>query len=223
MLYISHTPLSGEQSSPDGYDIDTSIFPYSGEEVNTAEIFLRIDGGSWQNYEMQYLGSNQYNYTIPSKPTGTSVDYYIHAEDDSKRSEYHPYIGVSMAHSFICHFENEPPGKPEISGPANGVPETEYEYEFTAIDPDGDDIKFFIDWADDETEFTDFIASGANLVVNHSWAEKGFFEITVRAIDEHGYEGPEETFRLTIPKNARNFFQFFSSIQYFIKIFYPIL
>lgn len=223
ILYIKHTPLSGEQSSPDGYEIEASIYPYSGEDVNTAEIFIRIDGGSWQNYDMGFIGSNQYKYNLSSQPTGTIIDYYIHAEDDSGRSEYHPYIGASMAHSFLCYFENEPPGKPEISGPANGIPNTEYEYEFTAIDPDGDDIKFFIDWDDGETEWTDFISSGTNLLLSHSWAEKGFFEITVRAIDEYNNEGPEETFRLTIPKNARNFFRFFNFMQHLKNIIYSFL
>jgi len=50
-----------------------------------------------------------------------------------------------------------------------------------------------------------------------------FFEITAKAIDEHGYEGPEETFKLTIPKNVIKNFQSHNFIQYFIKKLFTIL
>jgi agmatine/peptidylarginine deiminase len=201
MLYISHIPLSGTQSSPDGYEINATIFPYSGEDVNTAEIFLRIDGGSWNNEDMDYLGSNQYKFVIPSQSSGTVIDYYIHAEDDSGRSQYHPYIGESMAHSFICYLDNDPPEKPEINGPTNGKPNIIYDFEFSAIDPDGDDVKFFINWADGEEEWTEFVPSGSKIVINHSWIEKGLYEITAKAKDVNELEGPVETFEFTINKN----------------------
>jgi len=220
MLYIEHTPLYGTQSSSDGYDINANIIAYSGEDINTAEVIYRIDGGSWQCENMQFLGSNQYRYTIAPQLTGTVIDYYITSEDDSGRIENHPYIGETMAYSFNCYFDNEPPEKPDINGPANGVPETDYDFDFSAIDPDGDNVKFFIDWADGETEWTDFVASGSILTISHSFAEKGHFLITAKAVDEYGQEGPDETFQVTIPKYKNLNINFRSLLETFLNSFF---
>ena len=222
MLYIEHIPLYGNQSSPDGYEINANIIAYSGESINTAQVIFRIDGGTWQYENMQYLGSNQYKYTIPTQISGTVIDYYIHAEDDSGRSENHPYIGEPMAHSFYCYFDNKPPEKPVINGPANGVPQTEYDYEFSAIDPDGDDVKFYINWADGETEWTDYVASGSVLTLSHSFAEQGHFLITAKAVDIYGQEGPLETFYVQIPK-TRIFAFHISNLFQIIQRFLPLI
>jgi len=222
MLYIKHTPLSGEQSSLDGYDIESYIYPYGGEDVNTAEIFIRIDGGSWQNYEMQYLGANQYNYTIPTQPTGTIIDYYIHAEDDSGRSEYHPFIGVSMAHSFVCYYENEPPGKPEISGPKTGGPDTSYDFTFTSIDPDGDDIRFYIMWDDGDIEYTDYISSGDSVTVSHTWKKTRSYQINAKTEDTQGASSSFSSHDVIIPKSKQANYFFQILLQRFLNSF-PIL
>jgi hypothetical protein len=43
---------------------------------------------------------------------------------------------------------NQPPNPPTITGPAEGKVGTAYDYNFTAIDPDGDEVYYFIDWED---------------------------------------------------------------------------
>jgi hypothetical protein len=76
-----------------------------------------------------------------------------------------------------------------------------YDYNLTATDPDGHDVKYFIDWGDGDTEWTNFSASGATVVVSHTWAEKDTYTITAKAQDKFGLEGPEGTLEVSMPKN----------------------
>mgnify|MGYP003565638347 CR=1 FL=1 len=39
---------------------------------------------------------------------------------------------------------NDPPNTPTVNGPLNGKAGTPYNYTFSAIDPDGDDLYYFI-------------------------------------------------------------------------------
>ena len=104
--------------------------------------------------------------------------------------------------------DNQPPNAPSIDGETSGKAGKEYEYTFNAIDPDGDNIKYFIDWGDDNTEWTDFHASGTDVKVKHTWSEKGTYNITAKAKDIHGAEGPEVTLEITMPKNKAFNFNF---------------
>lgn len=218
MLYIEHTPLSGTQSSHDGYEIQAKIYPYSGEDVNTAEIIIRIDDGSWQIVNMEYLGNNQYRYVIPPQETGTIVYYYIHAEDYSGRFETHPYIGVSMAHTFIAHFDNNPPVIISIDGPSTGKPGVEYEFCIDAMDPDGDDIYIFWNWGDGET--SGWIGENC---ASHIWNEVGTYTIGVKVKDEFGAETPWAELELIIQRNKKLdknlFLQFFHKILGCLPVF----
>ena len=202
MLYIEHNPLYGIQTSHDGFEIQAMIFPYSGEDVNTAQIIYRIDGGSWQNVNMGFLGNNQYSATIPQQLTGTFIEYYIHAEDDSGRSENHPYIGSSWAHSFNCELINNPPNKPMINGTTEGVPGQEYEFTFSSIDPEDDLLFFKIEWGDGEVE--DWVGpfeSNEVATFNHTWIQKGDYKIRVKAKDTEDAESGWVELIVTMSRN----------------------
>ena len=80
---------------------------------------------------------------------------------------------------------SKPPDAPTISGPNTGKPNIEYDFTFNSVDPDGDDVRFIIDWGDGDNETTSFTTSGTNLTVSHSWSEKGTYSIIARA--EDGY------------------------------------
>ncbi|MCK5111947.1 MAG: VCBS repeat-containing protein [Thermoplasmatales archaeon] len=97
--------------------------------------------------------------------------------------------------------DNNPPSTPIIDGPAKGKPGTAYDYTFTATDPDGDDVKYHIDWGDDNAEWTNFSASGTPVIVSHTWAKKGDYVITVYAEDVYGLTGPPATLEVSMPRN----------------------
>jgi hypothetical protein len=54
---------------------------------------------------MTHVGGDDYLAYIPVQPSGIEVQYYLHVEDGSGRSENYPYIGEADAHRFtVTHF-----------------------------------------------------------------------------------------------------------------------
>lgn len=233
MLYIEHIPLSGIQASHDGYEIQAMIYPYSEEDVNTVQVYFSIDGGSWQDINMEFLGNYQYQGVITQQLTGTNIEYYIHAEDDSGRTENHPYIGVPWAHSFTCELINDPPNNPIINGTNEGVPGQEYEFTFSSTDPEDDELSYYIEWGDgNNTDWLGPYVSGEVITLSHSWDSQGTYTIKVKARDVFNEESDWSYFEVTMPKNKEfvsnlNIFdtieRFFQRLGYLIRNVYQLL
>jgi hypothetical protein len=96
---------------------------------------------------------------------------------------------------------NDPPSVPSIYGPVNGDAGEELTYTFSAVDPDGDDVRFIIEWGDINTDITYFVPSGADQTASHTWASPATYTITAKAEDTSGNIGPEATFTVTIPRD----------------------
>jgi hypothetical protein len=223
MLYIHHTPLFGTQTNHDGYEINAKIIPYSGENLisSSTGVYWKVEGGSWDFIEIENLGNNEYSAVIPPQETGTVIYYYIHAEDYSGRIEKHPYIGASMAYNFITQFDNSPPLILNIDGPATGKPGVEYEFCINAIDPDGDEIYYYLNWGDGET--SGWISENCS---SHSWNEVGTYTIGVKVKDEFDAESPLTELQLVIQKSKvksdKSFPHFFQIVSKYIKFLYII-
>ena len=96
---------------------------------------------------------------------------------------------------------NGPPSAPIITGETNGKPGTEYEYTFNAVDPDGDNVKYHIDWDDGDSEETDFNPSGTDVKVKHTWSTQGTYIIKAKAVDIHGAESDWAALSVSMPRN----------------------
>ena len=196
MLYIEHTPISGYN----GYNVQAKIIPYSGESATVILLYWKVEGGEWDSIEMQHMDGYYYESTIPVHEIGDTIYYYIHAEDNSERCENHPFIGAPGAHSFLVN--NLPPDKPNIDGKIDGKTGELYEYIFSAIDPDGDDVSYFIKWGDGNiTNWTTFQDTGTPYYKNHAWSTQGMFTIEAKAKDIEGAESDWSTLEITMPKN----------------------
>jgi hypothetical protein len=95
---------------------------------------------------------------------------------------------------------NNPPNAPEIDGPIKGKAGTSLDYTFNSVDPDGDQVKYIIDWGDGNIDTTDLNPSSTNVIVAHTWDVEGTFVIKVKAEDEYGLVSPESTLSVTIPR-----------------------
>ena len=102
---------------------------------------------------------------------------------------------------------NSPPEAPTIDGPASGDPGTSYDYIFNSVDPDGDDVKYHIDWDDGNSDVTVLNPSGTDVTVSHTYATSGKYTITAYAEDSFGNIGPSSTFQVTMPKEKTVSFQ----------------
>ena len=103
----------------------------------------------------------------------------------------------------IERISNDPPNAPTIDGINSGKPNTEYDFTFKSIDPNGDDIiEYVIDWGDGE--FTDWIgpySSGEAVEVCHTFISPGVYLIKAKAKDVNGVESEwSSDFEVTITR-----------------------
>jgi agmatine deiminase len=207
MLYIEHTPLSGFQENPDGYEIEAKILPYSGQALisSSTGVYWKADDHAWNFIPMQPSGDEYYHATIPPQANGTIVSYYIHAEDESGRTENHPYIGEADAYFFTAYGEletNTPPDQPQKpSGEVSGDVGTIYAYSTQTTDADGDQVYYMWDWGDGS--FSSWLgpnASGDSVTAEKTWTTKGTYLIRVKAKDVYGNESAwSEPLSVTMP------------------------
>ena len=118
----------------------------------------------------------------------------------------HEYDGYTSGHYIFTAWIYVPtenlntPVKPTIDGSMEGDPGTSYDYVFNSVDPDGDDVKYHVDWGDGNTEVSDFNPSGSDVTIAHTWATSGKYTITAYGEDSSGLIGPKSTFQVTMPK-----------------------
>jgi hypothetical protein len=114
---------------------------------------------------------------------------------------------------------NIQPGAPTITGPNIGEWATYYYFNFSSIDPDNDDVKYYIDWGDGYTNNTDFNQSGDKVMLSHFWRWDATFTITAKAEDQYGLEGPvtEKTFK--VPRNRGINIRFFNFLRFNSNMF----
>jgi hypothetical protein len=94
------------------------------------------------------------------------------------------------------------PLPPTINGPSHGKPGQLLTYTFNAEDPDGDDVRFHIDWGDGFTEWTTYVPEGTDKSVSHIWAIMDTYQIEAWTEDEDGLWSYYPTIlTITIPRD----------------------
>ena len=97
---------------------------------------------------------------------------------------------------------NEPPNPPTINGPTGGKPDVEYTYTFVSIDPNEQDVKYYIDWGDGDKGWTqDYYPSGEEIIFSHTWNKGGRYTIISQAMDLLGYKSPFSTLKVRMPRD----------------------
>jgi hypothetical protein len=100
------------------------------------------------------------------------------------------YVGIMpyWPGPLICvEIHNNPPEIPIVPvGSTNGIPAASYSYSTSAVDPDGDQVKFTFDWGDAAESNTPLINSGVVASANHTWSKAGRYRIRAMATDSKG-------------------------------------
>jgi hypothetical protein len=78
---------------------------------------------------------------------------------------------------------NNPPSKPVIEGPVEGERNERYTFTFLSSDVDGDQIKYQVDWGDQDSFSTEFGSANTSVILSHNWTSSGRYKITVIADD----------------------------------------
>jgi len=135
------------------------------------------------------------------------------------QSDYHIYSIPALFNTSL------PPTPPTITGPAKGKVGVATEYNFTAIDPDSDEVYYFIDWGD--TTNSNWIGpstSGDQITKSHTWSKKGTYTIKAKAKDTYGDESNWGTLSVTMPTSYNiPFLKFWMRLFNWLLNAFPIL
>jgi len=102
----------------------------------------------------------------------------------------------------ILTLDNNAPKAPIITGPRRVKPGT-HEWKFKAIDPDGDNISYYIEWGDGYFEdwFGPF-KSGEEVALNHTFYNYDKVTIRVKAKDIYNATGDWGHLEVVVPKST---------------------
>jgi hypothetical protein len=99
---------------------------------------------------------------------------------------------------------NNPPGAPSINGQTDGKINVKYNYTLNAVDPDTDDVYYYVDWGDTTNSgWVGPYASGVDTILSHTWLNKGTYTVKAKAKDIYDAESDwtELTVIITKTKN----------------------
>jgi hypothetical protein len=120
---------------------------------------------------------------------------------------------------------NQKPEKPNTpTGTAQGNAGTEYTYETSTTDPNGDEVYYKWDWGDQKSEWDGPYESGETVTMTHKWFSTGDFDVMVKAKDSHDAESDwSEPFSVEMPRTRQYslfyvLFGEFPIIQQLLKI-----
>ena len=110
-------------------------------------------------------------------------------------------VSVDTTMAYI----RSPPSTPDIDGPASGHYGEEYDYTFTAIDPESDDIWYYVDWGDDSNSgWLGPYNSGEAITLSHIWNEEDTYTLRCKAKDTLGGVSEWATLEVTMPINQQS-------------------
>ena len=79
---------------------------------------------------------------------------------------------------------SNPPAKPVITGPTNGIVNYEYNYTVVTTEPDGEDVYYYIDWGDGtDSGWLGPFSSGTSTTAQKSWNTSATYTAQARAKD----------------------------------------
>ena len=96
MLKITHIPqYHGDNVEYQPYYINAKIHAYSNQNLynDSLKVYYKINDGDYSFVVMENTDGENFTASIPAS-FGDKVSYYIHAADESGRSENMPYIGA---------------------------------------------------------------------------------------------------------------------------------
>jgi YVTN family beta-propeller protein len=83
--------------------------------------------------------------------------------------------------------QDKPPAAPVlVFGPKSGEVDISYSFSTSTWDPEGDSIRYQFDWGDAVGDWTEYVPSGAAVLVSHTWSEHGIHGVRAMAEDKHG-------------------------------------
>ena len=171
--------IDGPTHGDPGVEYEYSFVTDDPEE-DDIQLYIDWGDGTYEDWDEWYESGEE---VIVSHEWDEEGEYNITAKsrdvwDESRWSD-----------KYVVKIGNQPPNQSEINGPKHGEVDETLTYTFLAEDFEGNDIKYFIDWDDGNTEWTAYHSSGEKVEVTHEWHSNGDYEITSYAVDNYENQG----------------------------------
>lgn len=188
--------------------VDIPAFQYATIRILEYDSNYRLTGSSGRG-----RGSNNTDWHEITDTTGYDYGHtkYVKLElGQSFNPPYEPNPLIEIRFDDVnFSIWNTLPDAPTITGETHGKIRTLYEYTITTTDADSDNVSYEIKWGDNTTQTTESYHSGENAILTHIWGIVGTYNISVRAIDEHGAKSNWTTLTTTMPYSYNIPFQLF--------------
>ena len=211
-------------------NVDMIGFAISAYHGNNIKVYYN-EASMWLTGFTEYVSEQYYDYiNLNVIPSGFAYsDQYYFWEYGYDGLFYHEYEfnyyyhtpqdiieNMNITYSIKCSKlalatlaelaqpfgSNLPPNAPIIHGPTNGNAGTSYNYTFNSVDPEGDNISYYIKWGDGHVEIWDGPhASGAEFDIAHTYAHQGTFTIEAKTKDIYGAESDWATLEVSMPRD----------------------
>ena len=135
---------------------------------------------------------------------------------------------------FTTYWIDYGPDNPEIDGPIEGKAQEFTNYTFYTIDPEGHNVRYYIEWGDGiDFNWIGPYDSGEYVTKGHSWASEDNYTIRVKAMDIYGAEGDWTELEVSMPKTKvtnspfltflQNHLHLFSLLRHSLELFFSSL
>jgi len=125
------------------------------------------------------------------------------------------YFDDSAGSAYFFRRSNENPDapyRPSIYGPTSGSVGEEYEFTFSSIDPNGDDLYYYIDWGDGTEDLLGPYLSDEECVFYHEWDSEEYYTIKAKAIDVFDLESEWAYHSMSVPRSKTDTNQWLNNI-----------
>ena len=195
--FDNESPIIIDHSANTTTEGDIFLFNASViDNFRVSEVFVEYwyDSQPHHNMSMRNSSIDFWNKTINIGNESDHLNYYISAVDYANNWNETNTTTVDIK-------RNHRPEKPSIDGETRGSPGIEYQYTFTAYDPDEDNLFYIIDWGDG-SEYMEIgpLPSGSDFTASHEWNKKENYSLRARSKDEFGLKSDWETLEVSIPK-----------------------
>jgi len=121
MIEFFHNPINDQEYPENSYPVEVTIIPLSGLDLIAEDVYLMWKNESMDEYEQLPLvrigDTDEFTADIPSQVSDTEVHYFIHAADESGRTDTFPIAGY-LQFSAIGGVPSEP-GDVNLDGNLN--------------------------------------------------------------------------------------------------------
>jgi hypothetical protein len=171
-------------------------YQFSWGDGNFSEWIGPYNNNERVRSEHQWSEPGSYQVQARARFQNKNVTLFLATMDDWE------YTGWSEPLTVVATASgNNAPTAPSISGTQNGKVGNSYDYTFSAVDPDSDEVYIYVEFCEGcaEAQWHGPLASGEELTISHSWDQQGQYTIRAQAKDSSDALSDWSSLPVTMP------------------------